>query len=339
MKFAVIGMGVIGRIHAYVINQLEEAHLAVVMDSDSAKAEKAAEEFGCQWESEIGTVLRRPDVDAVSVCVPSGLHCQIAEHAAKAGKHVLLEKPMKVTLEAADRIIEICAKHQVQLGVVFQHRFDTAVQALKQTVERGELGKVHFASSRTCWYRDPLYYKGSWRGTLKLDGGGALINQSIHYIDLLQYIAGEVEWVCGRVDTLRHRSIEGEDTGCALLRLKSGAMGTIEGTTLAFGDKTTELNIFGEKGSVRIENDKTKFFAFQGETPLLYRQGTEDKEELIFENVNVIPHKRQYQDFCAALSQNRSPLVDGLEARKSLAIIQAIYQSSQTGKWIPLASL
>ncbi len=339
MKFAIVGMGVIGRIHAHVIRELQDAQLAAVVDYDAGRAEKAAEEFCCQGTTELSDVLKRPDIDAVSICVPSGLHSQVAEQAAKAGKHVLLEKPIEVTLEAADRMIETCAKHGVRLGVIFQHRFDTAVQALKQTVQDGALGTIHFAASRTCWYRDPQYYKGSWRGTLKLDGGGALINQSIHYIDLLQYIAGEVEWVCGKVDTLRHRSIEGEDIGCALLRFKNGAIGTIEGTTLAYGDKTTELNIFGEKGSVRIENDRTKFFAFQGDLPSLYQNSTEDTETLIREDVNIIPHKRQYQDFCAAIAQNRTPLVDGQEARKSLAIIQAIYQSSKTGGWVSLASL
>lgn len=338
MKFAVVGMGVIGRIHAHVIQELKQGELAAVVDSDAEKAEQAAAEFGCRAFTELGEMLKQPDIDAISICVPSGLHCLVAEQAAKAGKHVLLEKPIGVSLEAADKIIEACAKYNVQLGVIFQHRFDTAIRTLKQAVEEGALGAIHFATARTCWYRDPAYYQGSWRGTLKLDGGGALINQSIHYIDLLQYMAGEVEWVCGRTDTLRHRSIEGEDIGCALLRFKNGALGTIEGTTLAFGDKTTELNLFGEKGTVRIENDKTKFFAFQEETPSYYQKSTEDMEELIREQVNIIPHKRQYEDFCSAVAQNRPPLVDGLEARKSLAIIQAIYASSKKNDWVPLAS-
>ena len=160
-----------------------------------------------------------------------------------------------------------------------------------------------------------------------------MINQSIHYIDLLQYVAGEVESVFGKCDTLLHHTIEGEDIGCALLRFKNGAIGTIEGTTLAYGDRTTELNLFGEEGSIRIENDKTKFFAFRGQTPPQYQASTEDMEVLVREEVNIVPHRRQYEDFCEAIEHNRTPLVDGKEARKSLAIISAIYRSSRTNNW------
>ena len=333
MKFAIVGCGVIGRIHAHVIQELKDATLAAAVDNNPQKLRAVMDDFHCDGYTDLSEALRRSDIDAVSICVPSGLHGKIAAEAARMGKHVLMEKPIDVSLEAADQTIDVCERHHVKLGVVFQHRFDTAVIALKQAVSAGALGRINFANARTCWYRDNNYYQEGWRGTLKLDGGGALINQSIHYIDLLQYIAGEVESVCGKCDTLLHRSIEGEDIGCAMLRFKSGAIGTIEGTTLAYGDRTTELNLFGETGSVRIENDKTRLFAFQNNTPPQYQSSHQDTEVLMREDVNIVPHKRQYEDFCVAIEQNRAPLVDGLEARKSLAIIQAIYRSSHTNNW------
>ena len=333
MKFAIVGCGVIGRIHAHVIQELKHAMLAAVVDSNLQKLQTAMADFHCDGYTTLEEALKRSDIDAVSICVPSGLHGEIAAAAARAGKHVLMEKPIDVTLEAADRTIEVCERYHVKLGVVFQHRFDTAIVALKQAVTESALGKINFVNARTCWYRDTDYYREGWRGTLKLDGGGALINQSIHYIDLLQYVAGEVESVFGKCDTLLHHTIEGEDIGCALLRFKNGAIGTIEGTTLAYGDRTTELNLFGEEGSIRIENDKTKFFAFRGQTPPQYQASTEDMEVLVREEVNIVPHRRQYEDFCEAIEHNRTPLVDGKEARKSLAIISAIYRSSRTNNW------
>lgn len=336
VRFGLIGCGAIGKIHAHVISQILNAELAIVADRNTLLCTALQSQYGCEICDDYMDILKRDDIDIVTICLPSGLHYQVVKDAAMAGKHIIVEKPMDISLEKADSMIEICNKRGVKLSVIMQHRFDEAVQLLKRTVNSGSLGKLNFGTSRTTWYRDEEYFKAaSWRGTWAVDGGGALMNQSIHYIDLLQYIMGPVDAVCGKCDTLQHKMIETEDVGVALIRFKNGAIGTIEGTTLAYPGLNTELNIFGQNGTVCIKNDQLDFYKFKVGEILefegLLKNGV---KELIYEDFNYASHKRQYEDVIDAVINNRQPLVNGEDGKKALEIIKAIYKSSQTNEWV-----
>ena len=335
VRFGVVGCGTIGKIHAGIINSISEAILVGVSDMNPILCGSLAESFGCSFYENYTELIERDDIDAVAVCLPSGMHYEAAVAAAKAGKHVIVEKPMEVQLDKAEKMIDVCKENGVKLSVIMQHRFDDAIQALKKAVDYGDMGKLFMGSSRTIWYREPEYYIGnSWRGTWKLDGGGALINQSIHYIDLLLYIMGPVESVNGKCRTLFHKSIEVEDTGIATLQFKSGAIGTIEGTTIAYPGLFTELSIYGENGTVVIQNDQLNFCQFkEGENlelgKLLSRKSSVKTGQSKAEELDTSSHKKQYVDFINAIKSNRKPLITGEQGIRSLAVIKAIYESSK----------
>lgn len=340
LRFGIIGCGMIGNVHANVIQDLEDASLVAVADQNLKLGSELGAGFGCASYQDYHELLARNDIDVVVVCVPSGLHCEITEDAARASKHVIVEKPIEITLERADRMIDACRMNNVMLSVILQHRFDDSIQALKKAVEKGEMGELYFGSSRTLWYRDPEYYlKSPWKGTWKSDGGGALINQSIHYIDLLQYIMGPIESVNGACRTLFHKTIEVEDVGIAVLRFKSGALGTIEGTTLAYPGICTELNIYGERGTFSIKNDQLNYYclksgAFPAFEDLLSKKEAQTTGASEAEGLDTESHKRQYMDVIDAIRNNRKPLIDGEEGKKSLELITEIYASCGFGEKI-----
>lgn len=338
IRFGMIGCGVIGNIHAYVMEQLDEVKLVAVADVNEQSTAQMQRKYGCDTYTDYHDMLKRDDIDIVTVCLPTGLHYQAVTDAAKAGKHVIVEKPIDISLERAESMIETCDKYGVKFSVIFQHRFDQVVRLLKNAAEDGTLGSIHFGTSRTIWYRDMEYFKAAgWRGTWTYDGGGALMNQSIHYIDLLQYIMGPVEAVSGLYDKRYHKIIEAEDVGVAILRFKNGSIGTIEGTTLAYPGLNTELNIFGQNGTVCIKNDNLDFYKFKaGEVPEFETLLNFGDQKLMYENYNCIPHKRQYEDVIHSVKNDRQPLVSGREAKKALEIIKAIYRSSECKEWVVL---
>jgi predicted dehydrogenase len=341
VRFGVIGCGVIGKMHAGVICSIPGAILAGAADVNPALSKALAEDYGCSSYESYTDILKRDDIDAVAVCLPSGMHCKAAADAAMAGKHVIVEKPIEIETDRAKVMIDICRRYGVKLSVIMQHRFDEAVQALKKCVDSGNMGGLYMGTSRTIWYREPQYYAGSsWRGTWKLDGGGALINQSIHYIDLLLYIMGPVESVSGKCRTLFHKNIEVEDTGIAVLQFKNGAVGTIEGTTVAYPGLFTELCVYGEKGSIIIRNDRLEHYGFKdGEKPefkeLLNRKDEENGTgSSRAEGLAASSHRKQYEDVIDSIKNDREPLVTGEEGIRALAVIKAIYESSKSHKEI-----
>lgn len=338
LRFGVVGCGVIGKIHADVICGIPDAILSGVSDVNPALCGNLAERYSCYSYENYMDMLKRDDIDAIAVCLPSGMHHWAVTTAARAGKHVIVEKPVEIDLNKAEEMLEICEKYGVKLSVIFQHRFDDAVQAVKRSVDNNDMGNLFMGSSRTIWYREPEYYSGSpWRGTWKLDGGGALINQSIHYIDLLLYIMGPVESVNGKCRTLFHKSIEVEDTGIATLQFKSGAIGTVEGTTIAYPGLFTELSIYGEKGTAVIKNDKLEFYKLKNGEKLELNELLQKEDEAgtgrsKAEELAASSHRKQYDDFIDAIRNNREPLVTGKEGIRSLAVIKAIYESSKKQK-------
>jgi predicted dehydrogenase len=338
VNFAIVGCGTISACHARCLAELEDAQLVALGDIFPDKARKLAETYPAAIYTDVHELLQHPGLDAVIVTTPSGLHADIGILAAQAGKHVLVEKPMDVSLAKADALIAACEAAGVKLGVISQHRFDFAMQDLKAAIAAGKLGQLNFGGSYTQWYRAQTYYNsGDWRGTWALDGGGALINQSIHYVDLLQYVMGPVEEVHARTAMLAHEHIEVEDIAVATLQFASGALGVIEGMTMAYPGFCARLEIFGADGGVIIENDQVKEWRLRcGEAYNRPQQEISFIGGTTSADIWHHSHRRQIADFIQAIQEDRSPLVTGYEARKPLEIVLAIYQSARTGMPVKL---
>lgn len=336
MNFSIIGTGSVASKHAEAINSLDGARLVAVCSSSEARAREAEQVFGVPAYSDYREMLAREDIQIVNICTESGRHLEPALAAAEAGKHVLCEKPLEVTLERADRMIAACREAGVKLGCIFQNRFGDDYRRLKAAVREGVFGRLHLANAYIKWHRDDRYYDNShWRGTLRGDGGGALINQSIHTIDLLQDLVGEVESIFGKVKTVAH-DIEGEDLGVAMLTFKNGALGTIEGATVAYPGYPERMEIFGTQGSAVLEAGKivawkVKGAAEEGQAGGAPSSGAADPTAIGYEL-----HRRQIEDMLKAVREDHEPLVNGEEGRKALALVRGIYRSSEEGKEVRL---
>jgi UDP-N-acetyl-2-amino-2-deoxyglucuronate dehydrogenase len=327
-----VGAGTIGAVHAEVLDGLEEARLVAVTSAGEATGRKLAQRYGANWHAELGELLLQPDVDVVMLCTPSGLHPDQAVAAARAGKHVVTEKPMAITLEGADRMIRACQEADVNLSVIFQYRFNRDAVRLKRAVEAGLFGNPVLGNAFVHWHRTQEYYeKGHWRGSWALDGGGALMNQSIHAVDLLQWILGPVESVCGYAETLSHK-MEAEDTATAALRFADGALGTIQGTTSAHKDLPIKIEVKGTEGGATLEGARLTFW-----------QPGSPEETLAPRDLDALPqsqgneplgaaHRRQLKETFAALREGREPPIPGEEARKAVEIVLGIYRSATSGK-------
>ena len=333
MNFGIIGYGAIGDVHAQVIQGIKDAKLIAVASRTPDKARKVEEKYSCAFYTDYREMLKRHDIDIVTICTPAALHLQMAMDVAAAGKHCIIEKPIEINTERSEQMIEAFDRLGLKLSIIFQHRFDPASQLIKDAIDKQCFGKLNYGTARTIWFRDEDYYRATvWRGAWDGDGGGALMNQAIHSIDLLQYFMGPVEAVCGKYDTLYHREIETEDIGVALLRFKSGAIGVIEGTTLAYPGRYSEVSIYGQSGSAGIRNNALDHYCFKsGKDPsfeAVLQQGKEKNNRPAF--------TRQYNDMIDAVKLNRPPIVTGQEGLKSVKIIMAIYESSKRNEWVEI---
>jgi UDP-N-acetyl-2-amino-2-deoxyglucuronate dehydrogenase len=350
LRFGILGCGVIGPHHAKAIAGLQSSELVAVADVVPELAEELAEEYRCAHYSSLEEMLSGVDLDAVCVCTPSGKHADGAVTALEAAKHVIIEKPIEVTLEAADRLIEVQRATGRRVAVVSQHRFDAATQAVHEALARGEFGRLTSGSADVRWWRSQAYYdSGGWRGTWESDGGGVLINQAIHSIDLLQWLMGQVVEVTSHTGLLAHERIEVEDTAVAILKFKNGALGSIVATTAAYPGLTTRIAVHGDRGSAIIDDDELTYFhaAGEGQEGEAYGAGGgENQAEEVMEPYGEagsgpgagadpgslsMSHRDQIQDFVEAVRDGREPLVNLQEGRKPLAIIQGIYESARTG--------
>lgn len=334
LRFGIIGCGVIAPTHARSIDALKDAKLVAVCDIIPERAQSLAEVFSVEAVTDYRDLLKRDDIDVVNVLTPSGLHAEIGTAAAEAGKHVIVEKPIDISLAKADALIYACRKAGVKLSGIFQHRFDPAVELLKQTVDQGKLGQLNFGGSHTKWYRSQDYYDhDEWRGTWALDGGGALINQSIHYVDLLQYIMGPVAEICAYTVNRAHKDIEVEDIAVATLKFESGAVGLLEGNTAAYPGFTARLDIYGSEGSIIIENDQISEWQLKsGEACDLEKVETGFIGGTSSRDIWPDGHIRQIYDVIQSIREDREPRVNGEEARKALAIVLAVYESARAGR-------
>ena len=336
VKFAIVGTGTIVPIHIQAISSIPDAAVVAIFGPSAAKTQEFAAKYQCDCYNDYQEMLQRPDIDAVSICTPNGLHAELGIQAALAGKHVVIEKPIDITLEKADALIKTCHTQGVKLGIIFQRRYSDGVMALKSLLEQGKLGKLIFGGCYIKLYRSQEYYdSGAWRGTWDMDGGGVLMNQGIHYIDMLQFLAGAVAEVTSHCGTFGHIGLEVEDTASAAIKFQSGALGIIEGTTCAYPGLVSRIDIYGTEGSAVIENEVL--------TSVQLKSGYEYKAGSSTENAGVSSpdisfecHRRQFQEIITAFKNNREPSVNGVEGRKSLEIILAIYKSAFTGNRVTL---
>ncbi|HJT77611.1 MAG TPA: Gfo/Idh/MocA family oxidoreductase, partial [Gemmataceae bacterium] len=266
---ALVGCGMIARFHAQALAEVPGARVVALVSRNRANAQALADQLGqqCDISTDLAPVLARPDVDIVIVTTPSGAHLGPAVAAAEAGKHVVVEKPLEITLERCDRIIEACDRHGVQLCTIFPSRFGDANRTLKAAVEAGRFGRLTLGETTCKWWRPQSYYdEGGWKGTQALDGGGALMNQAIHNVDLLLWLMGPVTHITGFTATLAHERIEVEDTAVACLRFASGALGVIQATTSVHPGLPKTIAVHGDRGTVVVEQDDVLRWDFTPET-------------------------------------------------------------------------
>lgn len=344
LGFGIIGCGVIGPWHARAIAENEKAELVAACDIVPEKVQKFCAEYGHQPKPYLKyqEMLHDPNIDVISICTPSGLHGEMAIAAANAGKHILCEKPMEISLEKIDRMIEAADKNKVKLGGVFQRRTYDSSKKVKQALEEQKLGKMVLGDAYLKYFRSQAYYNSAgWRGTWALDGGGALMNQGIHGIDLLLWFMGDVKSVYARCAALV-REIEVEDTAVALLEYKSGAKGVIEGTTSVNPGEATRLELNGKLGTIIFTESVVSRWAVTtaddalAEDLSLTLEETQSGAVSDPKNIGVLGHIRHVNDMIAAIEADRDPMVTGESARKSVELILAIYQSSRLQKEIQL---
>jgi len=342
--FGIIGCGMISDFHSAAIADIKNGKLVAVSSRKAENSQRLVDRYSIQAYSDYNEMLNRDDIDIVCICTPSGAHMEPAVAAAEAGKHVIIEKPLEITLERCDAIIESCEKANVRLCAIFNSRFSDASQLVKDTVSSGRLGQLTLGDAYVKWYRSQDYYdSGDWRGTMELDGGGALMNQSIHAIDFLQYVMGPVESIQAFTDTLAHKRIDVEDVAVAALRFKNGALGVVEGTTAVYPGSLKKFEFSGTKGTIVLEEEDIITWEFEEEEPEdaeIKKQFTEKKsggggasDPRAINNDN---HRRQMINLIQSIENNIPHLVDGREGRKAVEIILAIYQSSKAGKTVHL---
>ena len=324
--FGIIGFGSIAGHHLKAINDLEHAHVVAVSTRNTSKLAVNKNLEGIKIYSDCDQLINDPEVDAVSICTPSGFHLEPALKAARAGKHVIVEKPLEIDIERSKEIIAACEKHHVKLACVFQNRYSEDYMKLRKTVDRGDLGKLVLGNAYIKWFRGQEYYDTSdWKGVLSGDGGAALINQSIHTIDLLLEVMGPVKSVRGKITTLTH-DIEGEDLGLAILEFESGALGTIEGSTSIRAGFPEKLEIHGEKGSMILEKG-VLVHDLNGEVLKVGNESESGASDPMAIDYKL--HSAQFQEFVDNINHNTEPRVNGKEAIKSVEVINAIYKSSR----------
>ncbi|MHB8644564.1 MAG: Gfo/Idh/MocA family protein [Thermomicrobiales bacterium] len=357
--FGIVGGGVIGPLHARAITAQPDARLVAVCDIEPEAATKLASEFGAEAMTDLDAMLAREDIQVVNVCVPSGLHAAIGIRAAHAGKHVICEKPIDITLDAADRLIAACDAAGVKLQVISQHRFGAGMQRLKKAIDDGALGTLVMGNASIFWYRAQAYYdSGGWRGTWALDGGGCLMNQGVHYVDLLRWAMGPVASVSAKTGTLAHERIEVEDVAVAIIRFESGAVGALIGTTDAFPGYTCRLEIVGTEGSVVLEDGEIKAWNLKSEIGEVgaYGRSKEARRAEASRNgksgqgaadpaaISWGGHAYEVRDMIDAIRGDRAVALPGPSARNALELILAVYRSAETGrevkmpmnpKWLP----
>lgn len=342
--FGIIGCGMIAKFHARAIADLGDAKLVACYNRTAPKAQELADEFGGQAYTDLDAMLARDDLDIVTICSPSGAHMEPCLSAAAAGKHVIVEKPLDVTLARCDAMIDACEKAGVKLATIFPSRFHGSSQVLKEAVQAGRFGKLALGDAYVKWFRTQDYYdSGAWRGTWELDGGGALMNQAIHSVDLLLWLMGDVTEVMAHTATLAHERIEVEDVAVASVRFANGALGVIEATTAGYPGSLKRIEIAGSEGMAVLEEEDIVKWEFATPTA----EDDRLRQEMAGKNqtgggaadpaaIGHHAHAALFSDLLEAIAEDRKPMIDGYEGRRSVELILAVYESAKTGKKVVL---
>jgi len=342
--FGIVGLGLIAEFHAKAIRAMKKGKLIACYSRSQTKADAFGKKYNCSGYSSMNAFCSHPGLDIVTICTPSGAHLEPSLKVAEAGKHLIVEKPLEISLERCDKIIEVCEKNKVKLVGIFPSRFHDITKVIKSAIDEGRFGKLVLGDAYVKWYRSQEYYnKGEWHGTWELDGGGALMNQSIHAIDLLQYFMGPVEFVQSFTNIVGHKRIKVEDNAVAIVRFKNKALGVIEGSTSVYPGFLKRIEISGTKGSAIMEEESLRAWSFiseKSEDKIIKKRfaiktetggGASDPAAIRFHG-----HQRQFEDIVKAIETDSKPFVDGYEARKAVEIILAIYKSAREGKKVKL---
>ncbi len=344
LGIGIVGCGMISEFHARAIGEVHGARLVACYDRVQASTERFGEAHQINRYDDLSSFLADPAVDAVSICTPSGAHMEPAVAAATAGKHVIVEKPLEITLKRCDKIIEACRDNDVALATILPSRFHKCSQLLKKAIAGGRFGRLSLGDAYVKWFRTQDYYdSGQWRGTWALDGGGALMNQAIHSVDLLTWLMGPVAELSAQTATLAHERIEVEDVATASLRFKNGALGVIEATTAAYPGSLKKIEVHGSHGSAVIEEEDIKVWQFAKMTSADNKIATQFAKKTQTGGGAADPsaighaaHAQQFKDFVKAVKNKNTPAIDGHEGRRSVEIILAIYKAAETGRTIKL---
>jgi UDP-N-acetyl-2-amino-2-deoxyglucuronate dehydrogenase len=331
INIGLIGGGNITETHARAARAIPSVNIAAIYGTNAANVERLRREHGGHSYHDFEAFLAHRPMDLVIIGSPSGLHAQEGIAAAKRGLHVLTEKPIDITTTRADALIEAAKQNHVKLGVIFQDRVKPDIQRLKRWIDDGVLGKVLFVDARVKWYRPREYYGNSkWRGTLDLDGGGALMNQGVHTVDLLLWLLGDVTRAQARTATVLH-SIQSEDTATAILQFASGALGTLQATTAAYPGYPRRVEITGSQGTVILEHDRIVAADLRVRPPDFGSDAPVDTNPSASSAAvtDFRGHQAILEDFLRAIELDGTPLCDGPQGRKSLALIEAIYRAAR----------
>lgn len=330
IRVGLVGGGNITGTHARAVSAIPGAEVVAIHGVNSERIRSLTRQFGGTAYTDFDDFLSHRPMDMVVIGSPSGMHAQQGIAAARQGLHVLVEKPIDINTMQVDALIAACERAGVRLGVIFQDRVKPDIRRLQQLISEGVVGRPLLADARVKWYRPPDYYTGSsWRGTWRFDGGGALMNQGVHTVDLLLWLLGDVSQVQARTATMLH-SIQTEDTALVLLEFCSGALGVLQATTAAYPGYARRLEITGSEGTVILENDRIVAANLRNDMPgLVGPQDGDPSESAASPAVNDIRgHQSVIEDFLRAITENRAPACDGHEARRSVALIEKIYQES-----------
>lgn len=339
MKFGIIGAGMIGHFHAKAITDMAGGELHSVFDLRQEAAEKIASEYGAKAYSDMAEFLADSDLEIVTVGTPSGAHLDPSLAALNAGKHVIVEKPLEITLERIDQLMAAAKANGKTIAAVLNRRFHPGMDAFKKAADENRFGILASASAYIKWYRDQAYYdSAAWRGTWALDGGGSLMNQSIHTVDALLYVAGPVKSVQANTVCLAHERIEVEDHCVAIVEFENGARGVIEASTATWSKDghPARVQLAGTEGSVFLADEAFEIWDFKVEKP----EDAEIKASLMKGQeaglgandptaINTYQHQRNFEEVVNAIAEGREPTTSGTEARKSVELISAVYESAK----------
>jgi predicted dehydrogenase len=363
LRFGIVGCGTISPTHADAIVSIPDAKLTCCSDIDFSRAQSFGSKYSLSLEhihSSLLSFLDDPELDAVGICAPSGIHAEIAIQALERGKAVIVEKPMDISVDSCDRMIKAQTKSGLPLAVIFQHRFDRSSITARKLIENGAIGKIILVDAQIKWRRTQEYYdSGDWRGTWELDGGGALMNQGIHTLDLMRWLAGPIKSVYAVSKTAAHKRIDVEDVLCATLSFKNGAIGNLMASTAAYPGFPASLSLHGEDGSIVISGDELTSVetvrpidikigkiaehamqVAQGGTKMAEALKDEPNSTQILETTEPTrwgdSHRAEYIDFIQAIRNGQTPSIDGAQGRNAVELVCAIYESARKGKVVTL---